>query len=302
MTRVNAGPTPLVLTGSSTGSGLSRQGSGDWLADVSVDQTDPFFFDHPLDHVPGMLLVCAVADQARDRGSVPEDGRLKAVVNFRSLSGFSPGLVLLGDAAGNGRRNVRITQGPTVVADGWFEASPEPEPQPEPQPGWPGRACAGGPSPVPAGAALVHRVRPENVMLGEPTVAGGQVTAAVLLPPVGHALYGRRIGRRPVRALIESGRQFITWLMHRVAGWPLDTQMLWLKLTADLPFGLPWSAPVVLRWQCTSIPGHRVRLCFDLIAGDGRDGGGRKVGSLVYLIMGLPSRGGTLAPAPRSTV
>src|SRR5690349_10728812 len=34
-------------------------------APMQVDQDHPFFFDHPLDHVPGMLLVAQLLDLAR---------------------------------------------------------------------------------------------------------------------------------------------------------------------------------------------------------------------------------------------
>jgi len=252
--------------------------AGEWLTDLRIDQTDPFFFDHPLDHVPGMLLVCAMADQARDHGAVPEYGRVKGSVNFRTMADLGPELLLRGEPAENGRRNLRITQQSTLLADGWFEVSPEA--------GWP--LSAGEPRSEPAEAELVHRARSENIMLGDPAVTEEQVTAAVLVPPDGHALCGRRADRRSVRAVVEAGRQFSVWLTHRLGGWPLDTQILWLRVTADLPFGLPSSAPVALRWQVTGISGTRARLRFDLIAGDGAaEGGGRKVGSLVYMSMGL---------------
>jgi len=267
--RTSAGPSVSVLP---------HPSAGEWLTDLRVDQTDPFFFDHPLDHVPGMLLVCAMADQARDHGAVPEHGRVKGSVNFRTMSGFGPGLLLRGEPAENGRRNLRITQQSTLLADGWFEMSPEA--------GWP--LIAGAPRPEPAEAVLVHRSRSENIMLGEPTVTEEQVTAAVLVPPDGHALCGRRAGRRSVRAVVEAGRQLSVWLTHRLGGWPLGTQILWLRLTADLPLGLPSSIPVTLRWQAAGIPDSRARLRFDVIAGDGAaEGGGRKVGSLVYMSMGL---------------
>jgi hypothetical protein len=244
-------------------------------ADVAVDQTDPFFFDHPLDHVPGMLLVCAMADLARgDRGGVPRDGRVRGAVNFRAMPELGPRLSLSAEPAADGRRNMRVTQGSTVVADSWFELTARGEPAlPD---------TAGGAGSRPAGASLVHRVRSENVMIGEPSEVGGQVTADVLAPPDGHTLHGRRPGLRSVRAVIEAGRQLSTLLPHRVGGWPLDIQMLWLKVTADLPVALPAALPVALCWQPTRIAESKARFRFDVIAGEGR-----KVGSLVYVSMGL---------------
>lgn len=36
---------------------FDRLPNGTYLAAVHVDQSHPFFFDHPVDHVPGLLLV-----------------------------------------------------------------------------------------------------------------------------------------------------------------------------------------------------------------------------------------------------
>lgn len=52
------------------------EGEGAWTASLIVDSTHPYFFDHPCDHVPGMLLLegCAqialAADTAAHRASV----------------------------------------------------------------------------------------------------------------------------------------------------------------------------------------------------------------------------------------
>ncbi|WNI16358.1 AfsA-related hotdog domain-containing protein [Actinacidiphila sp. ITFR-21] len=309
-------------------------GADEWLTDLCVDQTDPFFFDHPLDHVPGMLLVCAMAETVRGLDGLPASSRVKAVVNFRAMPELRPELALLAGPAQEGRRGLRVLQGTSVVADGsvvvlsrargGWEAEPPSGAAPGAAAGAAGGSAGGsgagagtgtGTEPaggsgavaraeeVPTGSAdpagargvhgtrgghddtgdqaratLVHRTRPENVMIGEPATVEAGITAAVLLPPPGHALRGPHPGSRPVEALIEAGRQLSVWLSHRLGGWPPDTRILWLKLTADLPAALPSSLRVALHWQSGHIPDDRARVRFDVIAG-----GGVKVGSLVYV-------------------
>ncbi|MEV7241184.1 AfsA-related hotdog domain-containing protein [Streptomyces sp. NPDC093248] len=250
-----------------------------WLTDLTVDQSNPFFYDHPLDHVPGMLLVCAMADAVSDRVDVLAGSRVKWVVNFRVMPELTPRLVLYAAPPENGRHTLRVTQGPAVVSDSWFTLTADPEAD---------RPAAASLPPAPAAeparAFLVHRTRPENVMLGEPLAEDGVFTAAVLLPEAGHTLASRRPDRRSVKSVVEAGRQFATWLSHRVGGWPDEVQMLWLRLTADLPADLPARLPLALRWRQTRMSDDKARLTFELIAGDGP---GTRIGSLVYVSKGL---------------
>ncbi|MEU1461892.1 AfsA-related hotdog domain-containing protein [Streptomyces sp. NPDC005727] len=250
-----------------------------WLTHLTVDEGDPFFYDHPLDHVPGMLLVCAMADAVSDRVDVPAGARVKWVVNFRVMPELTPGLVLYAAPPENGRHTLRVTQGPTVVSDSWFTLTTDPEGD------RPGAApLPSAPAAEPARAFLVHRTRPENVMLGEPLAGDGVFTAPVLLPEAGHTLASRRPGRRSVKSVVEAGRQFATWLSHRVGGWPDEVQMLWLRLTAELPADLPATLPLALRWRQTRMSDDKARLTFELIAGEGP---GTRIGSLVYVSKGL---------------
>lgn len=249
---------------------------GGWVADLRVDQTDPFFFDHPLDHVPGMLLVCAMADLVVVGADIPEAGRVTAEMTFHSMAELGPELELyVGRFDGRRCHTVRIAQESTLVADGWVEfASVD-------LPAWPSHLEGSGRPP--AQGSLVHRVRPENVMIGDPSVTDDQVTAAVVSPVEGHALSGRRPDVRRTEGVVEAGRQLCTWLLHRMGGWSLDTQILLHGVTVDLPLGMPRSLPLTLRWRTLPLPAGRVRFRFDLIAGgDGTGDEGSVVGSLIY--------------------
>ncbi len=249
---------------------------GGWMADLSVDQTDPFFFDHPLDHVPGILLVCAMADLVVVGADVPAAGRVTAAMTFHSMAELGPELELQVDQFDDEFcRAVRIAQESTLVADGWVKfLSADTH-------AWPNRLEGSGRPP--AEASLVHRVRPENVMIGDPSVVDDRVTAAVVSPSEGHALSGRRPGIRRTEAVVEAGRQLSTWLLHRMGGWSLEAQILLHGFTIDLPVGMPSSLPLALRWQTVPISASRVRFQYDLITGGDGDGDeGSTVGSLVY--------------------
>ncbi|MFJ5921032.1 AfsA-related hotdog domain-containing protein [Kitasatospora sp. NPDC092948] len=252
----------------------SNGGDG-WLAGLTVDQSDPFFFDHPLDHVPGMLLVCAMADLVVVGAPVPAAGRVEAAISFRSMAELGPELELCVGPFEDGRHAVRIAQESELVADGWVAISSAAAPA------WPVRPDRTGHPP--AQASLVHRVRPENVMIGDPSVADGLVTAAVVPPAESHAMSGRRPGVHRTEAVVEAGRQLSTWLTHRTGGWSLDTQVLLRGVAVDLPLGLPHSLPLALRWQTVPISASRTEFRFDLIAGGDADGDdGQVVGSLTF--------------------
>ncbi|MFE4519867.1 AfsA-related hotdog domain-containing protein [Kitasatospora sp. NPDC056783] len=252
----------------------SKDGDGR-LSNLIVDQTDPFFFDHPLDHVPGMLLICAMADSIVAGTDTSAAGRVKAAITFRSMAELGPELELCAGPFEDGRCTVRITQESTSIADGWVEFSAE---QPPESPNGP--EGSGHP---PAQASLVHRVRPENVMIGDPSVEDDRVTAAVVHPAEGHALSSRRPGVHRTEAVIEAGRQLSTWLTHRTGGWSLDAQVLLGGVAIDLPVGMPHSLPLALRWRPVPISASRTEFRFDLIPGGDADGDDHPVfGSLVY--------------------
>ncbi|MCU7729915.1 hypothetical protein ODJ79_39890 [Actinoplanes sp. KI2] len=240
-------------------------------ARLRVDQSNPFYFDHPLDHVPGMLLVCGAAELARTGTDDAYDGRVRGAMTFRNICelGPAPTLRLAGGAEGG---TVQVTQNAVTVADGWFELSGTAE--------VPGRDCRVEPSrSVPASAALVHRARDENIMIGEPWSSDGHVNALVLPPPREHRLAGHRPGTHAVEYLVEAGRQFSTWLPHRIAGWPLEACMLWIGVTADLPVRLPRALAVALRWREAPITRAKAKFHLDLVPADGR---GPALGSLRY--------------------
>ncbi|MER6302921.1 AfsA-related hotdog domain-containing protein [Kitasatospora sp. NPDC001539] len=241
------------------------------LDPVVVDEGDRCFFDHPLDHVPGMLLVAGVLDlvRARDpRWTQAAGGRLRLSMTFDRMCELGRPVWLRGEPVaacdGPAWQLTAVQDGATVcratVGTAAFTGPAGPAGRAQTAvPGSaqtvvPGAACGAR---APADPALVHRLRPENVLVG------GLVRterAAVLVPPPHHRLAGA--GVHTPAALIESSRQLATMLGHTAHGRDTQAQMLWLSLNADLPTGLPVAVPLELRWEFAPARGARSVFAF----------------------------------------
>ncbi|MFC5662619.1 AfsA-related hotdog domain-containing protein [Kitasatospora misakiensis] len=232
---------------------------------VVVDEKDRCFFDHPLDHVPGMVLVAGALDLVRDQA--PEwaeapDGRMRISMTFDRMCELGPPVWLRGEpiAADDGPawRLLALQDGETVG-----QASVR----------LGGKAAAADGARqgvVPADPALVHRHRPENVLLGGPVRVE---RAAVLVPPPDHRLAGA--GVHTPGALIEAARQMATMLGHTAHGRDADAQMLWLTLEADIPTGLPVTVPLELWWEFAPPRGARAAYGVAVVDAESGEGYGR---------------------------
>ncbi|MEU8346026.1 AfsA-related hotdog domain-containing protein [Spirillospora sp. NPDC048832] len=239
--------------------------------ELVIDESDPFYFDHPLDHVPGMLLfsglleLAARADGLRARGRPP--GRVVAGLDFTRFCELDRGTTLAcRPVPGRNRAwTVAARQAGREVCGGsiaFAEADPAP----------PG--AAPGPAPARrAPAGLVHRHRAENILVGEPVRRGRAVVESAVLQPPGE----RPPLRGPVE-IVEAGRQFATMLEHEVHGRPMDATLLWVALRADIPYGVDRDVPLVLRWPTARPAGRRSRCAATLADG----ATGAVLGSLTY--------------------
>ncbi|WP_433478600.1 AfsA-related hotdog domain-containing protein [Spirillospora sp. CA-142024] len=249
----------------------------DRFRELVVDESDPFYFDHPLDHVPGMLLFSGLlelavrADALRARGRRP--GRVAAGLDFTRFCELDRGTTLsCRPVPGRNRAwTVAARQGAEEVCGGsiaFADQAPEPS-----------AAAAPLAPPARAGRApadLVHRRRPENILVGEPVrPSRGVVECAVLRPPAGERPPAEFRG--PVE-IVEAGRQFATMLEHEEHGRPMDATLLWVALRLDIPYRVRRDVPLLLRWPVTRVPGRRSRCAATLAdASTGAD-----LGSLAY--------------------
>jgi len=91
--------------------------------ELRVDQTHPVFFDHPVDHIPGMLMVEALR-QAAWHAVHPEPLRLRALrIEFHRYAELDRPC-LIHRTAGTGSESVEltVTQDGELVADGRVSA------------------------------------------------------------------------------------------------------------------------------------------------------------------------------------
>ncbi|MFZ5962397.1 AfsA-related hotdog domain-containing protein [Thalassococcus sp. BH17M4-6] len=143
---------------------------------LHVDQTHPFFFDHPLDHVPGLLLLEGAVQAAQNSAQAPcFVSRITA--EFIQYTLFdSPILVSSRSQDRDGRELciVDITQDDTLRARIEVELTRMVKPMPHRRPPGPLRAlppCAGAP---------LNKHRAENVLITTPVITDTQIEARLL--------------------------------------------------------------------------------------------------------------------------
>jgi A-factor biosynthesis hotdog protein len=250
--------------GNGCGAGLSRP----WAANLVVDLDDRFHFDHPLDHVPGMLLVSAFLALARDLtgGLVDQSGvRTRLSLTFPQFCELDEAVQLHAVPVAPGAWALRAEQADQAVCRGALGLGRDP-----------GGAAVDATEPSVdrrvldrAPGEMVHRVHPENIAVGVLVQPGpDRYEAAVLdCPTFARSAAGasRSAGWTP-EEIIEAARELCLMLGHVAHARPPDGQALWLELRADLPGGLPRATPLRLRWWVAPADRARARFDLDLVA------------------------------------
>jgi hypothetical protein len=246
---------------------------------LNVDQDHPFFFDHPLDHVSGMLIVTGFLDLIRTSVDpylgARRGRRLRLSLKFLKFCELDRRVWMHAEpnpAAGGDEWAVRAVQNDYTVGKGSVELVKEVEAMPH----WPTDD-----SPVtPIASTLVHRADPRNVVIGTPMTTSDVYDVPLFSPPSGHFLRRHGDERYGIEEIIESGRQLFTAASHLAHDRPLDTKLVWIELTADLPAGAPRCVPLALRWPVRPPLGNTGVLDIDLVA----RGTSRRFGSLSYVM------------------
>lgn len=207
---------------------------------VRVDLSDPVFFDHPLDHVPGMLPATAVLELAEHDSMLMSDSVIYRLTFTRFCELDAPIQVAATREAG-GTYRIEVTQSGRDVAMGSLRPRE--------------RQLRTGPVAVPALAAgpisseLVHRADTRNVAIGPLTVDGGRVWARIREQDAIDGLPSR-VGA--VASLLEAARQLVTVILHRWGGHPFGTKMIFVGFTAEVPTAVPRSGEAqAVSWQST---------------------------------------------------
>ncbi|HET6357764.1 AfsA-related hotdog domain-containing protein [Streptomyces sp.] len=248
-----------------------------WTSRLRTVEEDPFFFDHPLDHLPALLLADGVTELVEhiatttsataagprpawraqtlelEFGSFAEKG-LPVELSARALPG-TPGGWQVG-----GRQQGRS------VCEGRVSAAPVPPPDtpvlPTPQAAEEDLDCQC----AMVAPELVHRHRPENVLLADYRNHGGGYSAELLSPPRGHHLRGaegRDTELRSLIELVEGARQFVTLLGHEARQVAFDRRYVVASMRAVTTRAIRRAEPVRL-WADTlpSVHGGDVHIRF----------------------------------------
>lgn len=259
--------------------GPMSEAGGTWSAPLWIPGEHPFFFDHPLDHVPGVLTVFGLLDLLYLVTADHRTGqRLLTQLTFPKMCDLGRPVLLsvTPDSGFPGGYFLRSVQDDATTCEGWLQFVDAIAPSA------PSVAAdiADGQSGI-CPSALVHRARTENVLLG-PLPEPSEIVIPLRRPPAGHYLDGFAQDGYSARSAIEAGRQFTTLLIHKAAGKPLDTKHIWLGFSADLPLAPAAGMPVALRWRTEQLKGSRVDLSFDLL-----NASSAVTGSLRYQMMAV---------------
>ncbi|WP_428341833.1 hypothetical protein [Mycobacterium sp.] len=234
-----------------------------------VDPDDPDVFDHPLDHVPGMLLAVASLELA-EHASMLEPDKVSFRLTFAKFCELLAPAEVTASREGGGTSRIDVIQSGRTIAHGLLTRR--------------GTQPLTGLTAVPAlgigsiSRELVHRTSPRNIAVGPLTVEGGRVWTRVReqcaiggLPP--------RAGA--VASILEAARQFAIAILHRWGEHPLGIKMIFVGLTAEVPTAVP-PGPVTraLSWQVTP-PEQTRKLLIDVHAVGER---ASKVGSILIAI------------------
>jgi A-factor biosynthesis hotdog domain len=203
-----------------------------------VDVHDPVFFDHPLDHVPGMLLAVASLELAEHLLMLEPDN-VTFRLTFTKFCELGSAVKVTATQEADGAGRIELTQSGSSVAKSLLaqhntHSLVDHAAMPALRDG-----CISG--------ELVHRADPRNIAVGPLTIEDGRVWTRVREQGAIGGL-PRRAGA--VASILEAARQFAIAILHRWGGHPLGIKMIFVGLTAEVPTVVPLGHVVrALSWQ-----------------------------------------------------
>jgi len=214
-----------------------RNSDGALCAEARVDDRHPYFFDHPLDHVPGILLVDAIQQLGEQELGEGEFLSGLSLRFMRFCDKQSPTQIVLAPA-GDENRQVRIVQGAQVAAVGVLQvvtAQPvvrteraDTTLQPE------------------TDIALLHKKRAENVLVTPLVETRECVSTRALRPAAQHALSAGDPTVWSLTYLLEVGRQALMLAAHGALGIPRNMPMNLASISISLPAPIARETPIML--------------------------------------------------------
>jgi hypothetical protein len=230
-----------------------------------VDLGDPVFFDHPLDHVPGMLIVAATLELA-EHGSMLEPDNVTVRLTFTKFCELGAPVDVTATREAGGTSRIEIIQSGRSIAKGLLARDTQTHME---------HAAVPVLGDGPISGELVHRADRRNIAVGPLTTEDGRVWTRVREQS---AISGLPPRASAVASILEAARQFGIAILHRWGQQPLGIKVIFVGLTAEVPTAVPTGHVLrALSWQITP-PEQTSKLCIDVYAvGDQAS----KVGSIL---------------------
>jgi 3-oxoacyl-(acyl-carrier-protein) synthase len=214
---------------------------GGWQAGLLVDQGHPYFFDHPLDHIPGVLLVEGLEQLAEraagDGSSYVQQLQIKFVRFLEKEDRVTLSLRPLAPR----QFQVEVVQQKEVRARGSLHlASVGPAPSPRPD-------CAAGGQCRPDPSQL-HKRDGRNVLVTTlRQVEPGRFATEALMPPSAHLLYRPEQRAWTTTYLIETARQALMLGGHGMLKIPQGVPMSIVSVAVELDSPPLCGEPLMLK-------------------------------------------------------
>jgi hypothetical protein len=215
--------------------------AGWWRAQLVVDNADPVIFDHDIDHVPVMQMLHGIAEVI-ERAAAAEPPGSCAAGSFdlhftRFVEKDCPTYITVVPAAAPSGWRVELTQSDQVVCTGTASTITPADPGDSP-------VSAPPRPPALADATLVHRHRPENIVV---TALRKHTDGYAVDYVPSEAVRTKRFQsfHHPLD-VVEASRQFVTLLCHAVCGFDLRTHLIPTRVVVTTPRVVPRTGTVRL--------------------------------------------------------
>ncbi|MGE5385623.1 MAG: beta-ketoacyl synthase N-terminal-like domain-containing protein [Betaproteobacteria bacterium] len=226
---------------------------GSLSAILRVDESHPYFFDHPLDHLPGILMLEGLLQLAEWSDTPPagQETYINAVkLSFRRFCEKDvPAVVRMAPSAA-GRFDGTVSQRESVACRFSLGIAHAPA--------GPGVAEPTEPTRGRPDIALLHKHRAENVLVTPLfDLPDGAKACETYAPPAEHILADGSRNYYGMLYLLETARQFLMLVAHTVWEAPLGMPMNLLSIQLDLERPAPRGLPITISYHPSHLADHQ---------------------------------------------
>lgn len=215
---------------------INRTSQNTFNAQLIVDESHPYFFDHPLDHIPGILMMQGVLELFDHAATACFGGDLfisSLDIQFKKICEKSMPVVIeltlpetatdepldcVCDVFQNNKLSAHLAIQARRVTPQHMMSERDVKKQVIPY---------GNP-------AMLHKRKAENVLVSDYILTEGECLFDLVTPPPGHVLRCDSRNIYSMLYILEVTRQCGMIILHSVSNIPLDTPMILLSLTINL--------------------------------------------------------------------